>query len=713
METQKPLFKDEDGEEVDVHIYRSMIGSLMYLTSSRPDIMFAVCACVRYQVNQKVSHLHAVKKIFMYLKGERIPKKDKIGSKPDKNGKRGEAGKSQKQLQNPPPAYVKAVEEICVTCGGAPPYYQCLAKIKKMNDVSLKAMQNQIDMVKNELRNEMKTSIQTSFSNQTNEIKNMMASLLQMNTASTSVSGSLLGNTVANPKGELKAITTRSGLVTDGPTVPNPPKSINPEEDECVKETYIDPDLAEYTIKKKLGLPDLVSTRMTLELANRAICTPDGITRDVFVPVGKFTFPADYIVVDYESDPRVSLMLGSPFLRTACALIDIHDEEMILRDGDERLTLNMKHDTASYSNHRHRDSIASPEVTHEIHDSKGCNFLSEELPDIDSFNDIHSHFDDDPLSCSTTYSANSLLEEFTDELSLITYPLDYDDNRTFDSKGEKIKEAELLIDQLDLPCDILSEYDSFNSQDFSRDDDLPSPDNEDKVKEYQKRTKSNPNWTKTGSVAKPFSQTCGILSSIFQGFFEDIKTHDPPFREKLTFNFSNECIQAFRILKEKLTGAPILIASNWDQPFELMCDASDYAVGAVLGQRVEKHFWPIHYASKTMNQAETNYTTTENEMLAVVYAFEKFCSYLIMNKSIVYTDHSALKYSFAKKDVKARLRHWILLLQEFDFKVIDTKGAKNYAADHLLRLENPYENVFDPKEINETFPLESLNKITH
>nr|GEV47573.1 reverse transcriptase domain-containing protein [Tanacetum cinerariifolium] len=114
-----------------------------------------------------------------------------------------------------------------------------------------------------------------------------------------------------------------------------------------------------------------------------------------------------------------------------------------------------------------------------------------------------------------------------------------------------------------------------------------------------------------------------------------------------------------------------------------------------------------------MNQAETNYTTTEKEMLAVVYAFEKFCSYLIMNKSIVYTDHSALKYLFVKKDAKARLLRWILLLQEFDFKVIDTKGAENYPADHLLRLESPYENVFDPKEINENFPLESLNKVAH
>nr|GEV86348.1 reverse transcriptase domain-containing protein [Tanacetum cinerariifolium] len=184
-------------------------------------------------------------------------------------------------------------------------------------------------------------------------------------------------------------------------------------------------------------------------------------------------------------------------------------------------------------------------------------------------------------------------------------------------------------------------------------------------------------------------------------------------KKNYPFIFSNDCIQAFRILKEKFTEAPILIAPNWDQPFELMSDASDFAVGAVLGQRIEKHFRPIHYASKTMTQAESNYTITKKEMLAVVYSFEKFCSYLIMNKSIVYTDHSALKYLFSKKDAKSRLLRWILLLQEFDFKVIDTKGAENYAADHFSRLENPYENVFDPKEINETFPLETLNKVAH
>nr|GEV13720.1 DNA-directed DNA polymerase [Tanacetum cinerariifolium] len=168
------------------------------------------------------------------------------------------------------------------------------------------------------------------------------------------------------------------------------------------------------------------------------------------------------------------------------------------------------------------------------------------------------------------------------------------------------------------------------------------------------------------------------------------------------FIFSQECVDAFQTLKRKLTEAPILIAPDWDMPFELMCDASDFAIGAVLGQRQDKRFRPIHYASKTMTEAESNYITTEKEMLAVVYAFEKSWSYLILNKSIVYTDHSALKYLFAKKDSKARFLR---------FKVVDTKGAENLAADHLSRLENPHQNVLDPKETNESFPLETLNLV--
>nr|GFA18615.1 reverse transcriptase domain-containing protein [Tanacetum cinerariifolium] len=178
------------------------------------------------------------------------------------------------------------------------------------------------------------------------------------------------------------------------------------------------------------------------------------------------------------------------------------------------------------------------------------------------------------------------------------------------------------------------------------------------------------------------------------------------------FIFFEDCIKAFQTLKKKCPKAPILITLNWDLPFKLMCDASDFAIDAVLGQQHEKHFKPIHYASKMMNDAEPNYTTTEKEMLAVVYAFEKFRSYLIMNKNIMHTNHSAHQYLFSKKDAKTRLLRWVLLLQEFDLKVLDTKGAENLAADHLSRLENPYENVLDPKGINETFPLETLSMVT-
>nr|GEW89152.1 reverse transcriptase domain-containing protein [Tanacetum cinerariifolium] len=352
-------------------------------------------------------------------------------------------------------------------------------------------------------------------------------------------------------------------------------------------------NLMPLSVWKKLGLPELISTRMTLELANRAICTPAGIARDVFVPVDKFTFPVNFVIVDYESDPRVSLILGRPFLRTARALIDVHRAEMILRDGDERMTLNMRHDTSSYSNQPQKESInlinvfndssedflenlfstnqpsgnptfsshlilTSPEVKDDVFNPEGGNVLTKKLLDLDSTKYLHPphpphHIN--PLSGSTTSSSspNHLLEEFADELALITFPLGYDDlsfdiesdlkeieymlhqdpikdmdsilkvsidqsnlddlndnlvdtmpemftdehaldysspplydeydddlfevesdteyvyDDPFDSKGEKIKDSKLLIDELDLSSDFLppSESDSFLSKDFS------------------------------------------------------------------------------------------------------------------------------------------------------------------------------------------------------------------------------------------------------
>ncbi|GJX06543.1 reverse transcriptase domain-containing protein [Tanacetum coccineum] len=144
---------------------------------------------------------------------------------------------------------------------------------------------------------------------------------------------------------------------------------------------------------------------------------------------------------------------------------------------------------------------------------------------------------------------------------------------------------------------------------------------------------------------------------------------------------------------------------NWEKSHFMVKE------GIVLGHKISKNGIEVDKA-KVNVIAKLPHPTTVKGVRTVVYAFEKFWSYLILNKSIVYTDHSALKYLFAKKDSKARLLRWVLFLQEFDFNVIDTKGAENLAADHLSRLENPYENVLDPKEINENFPLESLNMVT-
>jgi hypothetical protein len=157
-------------------------------------------------------------------------------------------------------------------------------------------------------------------------------------------------------------------------------------------------------------------------------------------------------------------------------------------------------------------------------------------------------------------------------------------------------------------------------------------------------------------------------------------------QKDVAFDFDEKCLAAFWTLKSALVSAPIIQPSDWSQPFEIMCDASDYAVGADLGQRKEGRVHTVYYASKTLNEAQLNYATTEKELLAVVFTFEKFRSYIVNLKVIVYTDHAAIKYLLAKKDAKPHLSRWILLLQEFDVEIHDKKGVENVVADHLSRM---------------------------
>ncbi|CAM8895806.1 unnamed protein product [Rhodiola kirilowii] len=177
------------------------------------------------------------------------------------------------------------------------------------------------------------------------------------------------------------------------------------------------------------------------------------------------------------------------------------------------------------------------------------------------------------------------------------------------------------------------------------------------------------------------------------------------------FHFDEECATTFDKLKEALISTPIIQPPNWDLPFELMCDASDYAIGAVLGQRVDKKLHAIHYTSKVLNGAQMHYSTTEKELLAIVYAFDKFCPYLVGSKIIVFTNHAAIKYLLSNKDSKPRLLRWILLLQEFDIEIKDKKGVENLVADHLSRLEGNEELKKDTTLVDDSFVGEQLMRM--
>ena len=182
-------------------------------------------------------------------------------------------------------------------------------------------------------------------------------------------------------------------------------------------------------------------------------------------------------------------------------------------------------------------------------------------------------------------------------------------------------------------------------------------------------------------------------AGFYRRFIKDFSKLSKPLcnllNKDVIFYFNDECLNSFNILKQALISAPILAVPDWSLPFELMCDASDYAVGVVLGQRKDRKLHVIYYASRLLNDNQLNYATTEKELLAVVFAFDKFRSYLVGSKVIVYTDHAAIKYLLSKKDAKPRLIRWVLLLQEFDLEIRDKKGFENPVADHLSRIVVP------------------------
>ncbi|GJX15772.1 reverse transcriptase domain-containing protein [Tanacetum coccineum] len=237
-------------------------------------------------------------------------------------------------------------------------------QVQEDNDQMLRNMQSQINSLKGDLKNEIQNTIksqqavmmnqQTTFQN---NLQNMICGLFQ-NQASTS--GTLPSNTIPNPKGEMKAITTRSGIAYEGPSIPTNPSPKKEKMLDLAKLPLNENCSAMLLIKlpEKLKIPAnflipsffclFTLTRMTLELADRSITYPKGLAEDVFVKVGKFHFPTDFVVVDFEADPRVPLILGRSFLRTGRALIDVYGEEITLRvDNEAEIEAYLKDDSIS------------------------------------------------------------------------------------------------------------------------------------------------------------------------------------------------------------------------------------------------------------------------------------------------------------------------------------------------------------------------------
>nr|GEX49224.1 hypothetical protein [Tanacetum cinerariifolium] len=508
-------------------------------------------------------------------------------------------------------------------------------------------------------------------------------------------------------------------------------------------------NLMPFSVWKRLSLLDLTPTCMTLELADRSISYSIGVLEDVYVKVGSFYFLTDFVVVDFDADPRVPFILGRSFLKTRRALIDVFERSfgffdtissgnptpycdpivsmtsltltpfetsdflleevdafLAIKDeptssefyqpyldleGDILLLKAFLNDDPSLPLPNQRNYM--PEVCKElkIYEAKSDKSSVDEPPVVE-LKDLPPHLEyaflegDDKLP--VVIAKDLSVEEKTSLITVLKYHKRAIAWKLSDIKG---------INPKFCTHKILMEEDFKPVVQHQR---RVNPKIHNVIEQEGKTTFTCPHGT-FAYHRMPFGlcNAPGMFQRCMMAIFHDMI--EKTMKEKSHFMVKEGIVIGHKISKQgiEVDKAKVDVITKIPQPTTVK----------VLGQCQDKHFRPIHYASKTMTEAKSNYTTTKKEMLAVVYAFEKFRSYLILNKSIVYTDHFAIKYLFAKKDSKVRLHRWVLLLQEFTFNAIDIKGAENLAVDHLSRLENPHQNVLDPKEINESFPLETPN----
>nr|GEZ05560.1 reverse transcriptase domain-containing protein [Tanacetum cinerariifolium] len=580
-------------------------------------------------------------------------------------------------------------------------------------------MQNQINV----LRGDFSKQEENLRRNLNDDMRNILSSFFQ-NQPSTL--GTLLSNTIPNPKGEMKVVTTRSGLAYEGPSIPtesplekvdeknnkeildkehsNSSGSTAQVEPPIVPISILKPDVPRTQSKPLIPYPSRLNDQKLREKATNQMEKFFQIFHDFHFDISfadalllmpKFALKIKSLlankeknfeltkvslnencsamllkklpeklgdpVVDFEANLRVPLILGRSFLRTGSALIDVYREEITLRYNPKSSSLTLVSDDLISESNACKVSIvksSSPTLT----PFRESDFFLEEIEDFlndDSIPTGIKNFVFDPEGDIL------LIEKLLNEDPCQLPPMDL-------KLAEESKEKSFVEEPPELE---LKELPSHLEYAFLEDSNKFPIIIAKNLKVDEREALINVLKSHKWAIAWKISYIKGIDPRLagnelycfldgFSGYFQI--PIDPQDQEKTTFTcpygtfayrrmpFGLCNAPAFDTLKKKLIEALILVVPDWNLPFELMCDASDYAIGVVLGKRKSKHFQPIHYVSKTMTEAQIHYTTTEKEMLVVVYAFEKFRPYLVLSKSIVYTDHLALKYLLNKQDAKPR-----------------------------------------------------------
>ncbi|XP_075475633.1 uncharacterized protein LOC142507907 [Primulina tabacum] len=464
-----------------------------------------------------------------------------------------------------------------------------------------------------------------------------------------------------------------------------------------------------------LELGEVKPSTITLQLADKSLTYPREIVEDVLVKVEKFIFPADFVILDMEEDQEMPLIFGRPFLATGKALIECaqgraHTESRMTEDSleicllesastvdeedwDVREELFALNESSSYS------VIITSALTIDEKDrllrvlrefKSALGWTISDIKGISSTICVHKILMQD----SSWVSPMQVVPKKGGYNQIVIAPEDQE-KTTFTCPYGAFRR---------MPFGLRNASATFQRCMMAIFSDMVEDIMEvfmDNI--YVFEMSSEKSSSELGKCHFIVQEGIVLGNNILNRGMEVDRTKvvaienlQPPKNE-------------FNRIMTALISASIMIVPDWKEPFQLMCDSSDYVVGAVLGQRRDKMFKAIYYASRTLNAAQQNYTTTEKEMLAVVFEFNKFRTYLIGTKVTVFTDHAALRYLFVKKDAKPRLIRWILLFQEFEFEVKDKKGCENPVADHFSRLE--LEERTESGAINESFPDEQLFKV--